>query len=300
MNHNDQQTVVVMAAQPYFLSNTGQELIGKRNHFSHAFIRNPYLLGGVTILGVLVLAALFPHLFSSIDPLEADPLNALQPPSAINWMGTDNIGRDIWSRVIAGTRTSIGMGLGATLIAAGIGTLLGVLAGLAGKKLDSILNGLFDVLFAFPDLLLALLMITVLGTGSFNAMLAIGLGGIPGFARMMRGEIISIRHSSYIESSTALGVSRHKVIVKHIIPNAIGPVAVLASLYVGKAIIYSSALSFLGLGPDRPTPEWGLMLADAQLYLGLAPWVAVFPGGAIMIAAIGSVLLARGLQRRQR
>lgn len=251
---------------------------------------------GLFIFGLFALAALAPQLFTSFDPLSANPLDALKAPSGAHLFGTDNIGRDLWSRIIHGARTSMGMGVGALLISAGVGILLGSIAGLAGKRIDAALNGCFDILFAFPDLLLALLMITILGTGSFNTMLAIGIGGIPGFARVLRGEIIRLRQSAFVESSTALGVSRARVIGRHILPNAIGPVAVLASLYVGKAIIYSSALSFLGLGPARPTPEWGLMLADSQLYLTIAPWFAIFPGAAIMLAAVGSVLLARGLR----
>lgn len=251
---------------------------------------------GLSIFGLFALAALAPQLFTGFDPLSANPLDALKAPSGAHLFGTDNIGRDLWSRIIHGARTSMGMGVGALLISAGVGILLGSIAGLAGKRIDAALNGCFDILFAFPDLLLALLMITILGTGSFNTMLAIGIGGIPGFARVLRGEIIRLRQSAFVESSTALGVSRARVIGRHILPNAIGPVAVLASLYVGKAIIYSSALSFLGLGPARPTPEWGLMLADSQLYLTIAPWFAIFPGAAIMLAAVGSVLLARGLR----
>jgi len=260
-------------------------------------LQNPALVTGAAILLAFVLPAVMPHFFASFDPLETDPLGALQAPGLAHLLGTDNLGRDIWSRIVHGARTSIGMGTGATLIAAGIGTVLGVGAGLAGKRIDAALNGFFDVLFAFPDLLLALLMITVLGTGSLNTMLAIGIGGIPGFARMMRGDVIRIRQSGFVEASITLGVSPRLTAWRHVIPNAIGPVAVLASLYVGKAIIYSSALSFLGLGPERPTPEWGLMLADSQLYLAMAPWVAIFPGIAIMLATIGSVLLARGLRK---
>lgn len=263
---------------------------------AHRTLPDIRLVAGLSIFGFFALAAIVPQLFTSFDPLGANPLDALKAPSRAHLFGTDNIGRDLWSRIIHGARTSMGMGIGAMLISAGIGVLLGGIAGLAGKRIDAVLNGFFDILFAFPDLLLALLMITILGTGSFNTMLAIGIGGIPGFARVLRGEIIRLRQSTFVESSIALGVSRARIAWRHILPNAIGPVAVLASLYVGKAIIYSSALSFLGLGPARPTPEWGLMLADSQLYLTIAPWFAVFPGLAIMLAAIGSVLLARGLR----
>ena len=278
------------------MSVVSPDLASAQTERSRGRLPDTRIVIGLSIFGLFALAALAPQLFTSFDPLSANPLDALKAPSGAHLFGTDNIGRDLWSRIIHGARTSMGMGVGALLISAGVGILLGSIAGLAGKRIDAALNGCFDILFAFPDLLLALLMITILGTGSFNTMLAIGIGGIPGFARVLRGEIIRLRQSAFVESSTALGISRARVIGRHILPNAIGPVAVLASLYVGKAIIYSSALSFLGLGPARPTPEWGLMLADSQLYLTIAPWFAIFPGAAIMLAAVGSVLLARGLR----
>lgn len=255
------------------------------------------LVAGVAILSLLSLVAVCPQLFTGIDPLRTSPLAALKPiGTPDHWLGTDYLGRDIWSRIVHGSRTGMMMGVGAMAIAVFFGSILGAWAGLSGRRMDAALNGSFDVMFAFPELLLALLMITMLGAGSFNAMLAIGIGGIPSFARMMRGEIRRIRFSGFIESSTALGVPRATNIRRHMLPNAIGPTVVLASLFVGRAIIYGASLSFLGLGPARPTPEWGLMLADAQLYLGMAPWVAIFPGAAIMLAATGSVLLARGLR----
>lgn len=255
------------------------------------------LLGG-GIWALLMLAALWPQLFTAHDPIRSNPLMALKPlGTAGHWLGTDYLGRDVWARLVHGARPAMWMGLGATAIALTGGVILGLIAGLGGKRVDGVLNGAFDVLFAFPDLLLALLMITMLGAGSFNALLAIGISGIPTFARLMRGEIRRIRNSEFVQSSTALGVSRRASILQHILPNAAGPVVVLASLFVGRAITYGASLSFLGLGPARPTPEWGLMLADAQLYLSMMPWLAIFPGIAITLAAAASVILARALRR---
>ncbi len=259
--------------------------------------RNQLAISGL-IWGALVLAALFPALFTGYDPLQSNPIAALKPIGTEgHLLGTDYLGRDVWARLVYGARSAIGMGLGAMAIAATVGVLLGLLAGLGGKWLDNLLNGLFDILFSFPDLLLALLMITMLGAGSLNALVAIGIAGIPSFARLMRGEIRRIRNSEFVQSSVALGVPRFTNIWRHIIPNALGPVAVLASLFVGRAITYGASLSFLGLGPARPTPEWGLMLADAQLYLSMAPGLALFPGLAITLAAAGSVLFARSIRR---
>lgn len=262
--------------------------------------RNKLLLLSGCIWGMLLLAAVAPQLFTSLDPIQSNPVKALKPLGAEgHLLGTDYLGRDVWARVVHGARSAMAMGLGATAIALVGGMLLGLAAGLGGKRLDDILNGCFDVLFAFPDLLLALLMITMLGAGSFNALLAIGIAGIPPFARLMRGEIRRIRNSEFVVSSVALGVPKGSIVLRHIIPNALGPVVVLASLFVGRAIIYGASLSFLGLGPARPTPEWGLMLADSQLYLGIAPWLAIFPGVAITLAAAGSVIFARALRRTE-
>ena len=255
------------------------------------------LLFGGCIWGLLLLAALAPQLFTALDPIQSNPIKALKPLGTEgHLLGTDYLGRDVWGRLVHGARLATAMGLGATAIALVGGIILGLIAGLGGRRLDTLLNGCFDVLFAFPDLLLALLMITMLGAGSFNALLAIGIAGIPSFARMMRGEIRRIRNSEFVISSVALGVSKSDLVLRHIIPNALGPVVVLASLFVGRAIIYGASLSFLGLGPARPTPEWGLMLADAQLYLGMAPSLAIFPGIAITLAAAGSVILARAMR----
>jgi peptide/nickel transport system permease protein len=250
---------------------------------------------------VLLLAALAPGLFSALDPIRSDPLKALKPLGTPgHLLGTDYLGRDVWTRLVHGTSPAVWMGAGATLIAMCTGALLGFLAGLGSRRLDNILNGIFDILFSFPDLLLALLLITMLGTGGFNAMLAIGISGIPSFARLMRGEIRRVRNSEFVTSSVALGVPANKIVMRHILPNAVGPVAVLGSLYVGRAVIYGASLSFLGLGAARPTPEWGLMLADAQLYLAMAPWLAIFPGVAITLAAASTVLLARALGRAEK
>lgn len=260
--------------------------------------RNKLLMLGGAIWGLLLVAAFWPQLFTVHDPIQSNPMRALKPLGTEgHWLGTDYLGRDVWARLVHGARPAMWMGMGATAIALTGGVLLGLISGLGRKRVDTFLNGAFDVLFAFPDLLLALLMITMLGVGSFNALLAIGISGIPTFARLMRGEIRRIRNSEFVMSSTALGVSRRANIMRHILPNAIGPVVVLASLFVGRAITYGASLSFLGLGPARPTPEWGLMLADAQLYLGAMPWLAIFPGVAITLAAAASVILARALRR---
>lgn len=258
--------------------------------------RDLRLYAGLAIFAVALCAALAPGLFTAQNPLDNDLLSALKPPSAAHPFGTDNIGRDIWSRVVHGASISLSMGLVATAISVSFGALLGLGAGLARPFGRKIAGGLIDILFAFPDLLLALMLLTALGSGPANTAIAIGLSGIPGFARLMQAEVLRLRGSGFIASSATLGIGARAVLLRHLLPNAVGPVIVLGSLFVGKAILYSSALSFLGLGPDRPAPEWGLMLSDAQLYLSIAPWMAIAPGAAIMIVVAASVLVARALR----
>ena len=259
---------------------------------------SPALVIGLLLVTGLVSIALVPGLFTGSDPLGTDVRGALASPGADHLFGSDNLGRDIWSRVVHGTRTSLAMALGATAISVLVGTLTGVLAGIWGRGVDRVLSRGFDVLFAFPDILIALVVIAMLGPGSANATIAIGIGGIPGFARLVRGEVIRLRDAGFVEAATLLGLPNLRVALRHTVPNALGPVIILATLNVGSTIISVSALSFLGFGAPPPTPEWGLMLAEGRLYLSAAPWMCLAPGIAITVAVIAFTLTGRGLRRQ--
>jgi peptide/nickel transport system permease protein len=251
----------------------------------------------VTLLAALAGTALVPALIANQDPLTTSLTDALAAPGPDHWFGTDNLGRDVWSRVVHGARTSLAMALAATVISTVVGTVLGVLAGIWGRTADRILSRGFDVLFAFPDILIALIVIAMLGPGAVNATIAIGIGGVPGFARLVRGEVIRLRSAGFVETATLLGLTRGWIAARHIVPNALGPILTMATLNVGSAIISVSALSFLGFGAPPPTPEWGLMLAEGRLYLAVAPWMCLGPGISITLAVIAFTLTGRRLRR---
>lgn len=250
------------------------------------------------VLAVLVIAALRPQLFTQTDPLLTDPINAFQHPSAQHWLGTDELGRDEFARIVHGARASLEMGVGATLIAVTLGTLLGVAAGLARGWADRALSRFLDVLFAFPEMLFALVVVTVLGVGGTSVLIAIGIGAVPGYARVLRGQVLLTKRSGYAQAAVGFGLTRARVAWRHILPNAIGPVLVLATIGVGTAITFGAGLSFIGLGAQPPTPEWGLMLSEARNSLAQAPWLGLFPGVVLTATVICCTVLGRHLQRR--
>lgn len=257
----------------------------------------PAAWAGVVILALLVLAVTLAPLLAPFDPEAVEPSAALQPPSATHWLGTDNFGRDMFSRVLFGGRISLLMGLVAVTIGAVAGVALGLLAGFFGGWLDGVLSWFAEVLLAFPGILLALVVVTVLGLGLFNAMLAVGIGFIPSFLRVTRGSVFSARSAEYVAAAHTVGVPTPRLLLRHILPNIGRPLLVLATIGAGGAILEGAALSFLGLGVQPPTPEWGAMLAAGQPYLNSAPWIAVFPGLAIFLTVLSINLIGDGLQR---
>ncbi|OYN90179.1 ABC transporter permease [Parenemella sanctibonifatiensis] len=250
------------------------------------------------VLVLLVLAALVPGLLTSIDPLATNPVQSHRPPSAEHLFGTDRLGRDQFARVVHGARVSLGIGFIATGAAVAIAVVAGVLIGLAPRWLDGLAMRILEVVLAFPELLLALVVIALLGPGTQNVLIAITISAIPVYVRMVRIATVQVRTSGYVEAATALGVGRTAVVVRHVLPNVVGPLLVLATIGVGNAIIAGSAMSFLNLGPVAPTPEWGLMLSEGRDSLRNAWWVAVFPGLAITATVISTTLLGRHLQAR--
>ncbi|WP_406319900.1 ABC transporter permease [Streptosporangium sp. NBC_01639] len=250
------------------------------------------------VLLLLVLAALAPQLFTAQDPLAVDSARTLSPPSAGHLLGTDENGRDVFSRIVFGTRTSLLLGFGAIAIALVGGGLLGVAAGLGNRVVDNLIMRVSDIGLAFPELLLALVVITVAGGGTSNALLAIGVANIPGYARVVRAQTLSIRRSSYVEAAHALGLSTSRVVLRHVLPNAVKPVLILATIGVGSALVAGSALSFLGLGTPPPEPEWGSMLSTARNFISRAWWYGVFPGAAITLTVISVTVVGRALRLR--
>ena len=250
------------------------------------------------VLALLVAAALFPSLFTSADPLATATSESQSPPSAAHLFGTDRLGRDVFSRVVHGAGLSLSFGFTATLIALVVAVFIGVASGLAPRAVDNVLMRVLEIALAFPEVLVALVVIALLGPGTANLVVAITIAAVPVYARVVRITTVQVRQSGYVEAAVALGQRRSAIIVRHVLPNVVGPLLVLATIGVGTAIITGSGLSFLGLGPSSPTPEWGLMLSDGRSSLGSAWWISVFPGLAITATVIATTVLGRYLQGR--
>ncbi|QXT61924.1 ABC transporter permease [Tessaracoccus palaemonis] len=248
------------------------------------------------VLALTFVAVVAPGLLTSGDPLAADPLAAHQPPSLAHPVGTDIQGRDVLVRIIYGARHSVLIGLGATLVAVLLGVSFGALAGVARGWIDQAVSRLVDVVAAFPEVLLALLMIAFTGRGTLNLVLALGVAGLPKYARIIRGNVRLATASGYVEQAATFGVSRTRSLFRHVLPNALGALPVMITIGFGGAIIGSSSLSFLGLGPQPPTAEWGLMLSESRAYLRQAWWTGVFPGLALTAVVIAATGLGRHLQ----
>ncbi len=247
--------------------------------------QNRLALFGVVVLAVVVVAALLDETLAPYTYLEGDVLGAqLDPPSPDHLFGTDDQGRDVFSRVLLGTQVSLRVGLISVGIALGVGTLVGVVAGYVGGRVDAVLMRAMDVLFAFPAILLAIAILAILGRGSTNAMIAIGIVFIPIFARVSRASTLSVRQEVYVRAARSSGAGALRIMRLHVLPNIVGPLIVQASISLAFAILNLAALSFVGLGTQPPEPSWGQMLADGREFIqGGAWWMAVFPGAAIFL-----------------
>jgi peptide/nickel transport system permease protein len=254
------------------------------------------LLVPLAFVLILALAVWAPQWFSHFDPEAVDPDAILMAPDATHWFGTDELGRDLFSRVIYGTSQSLTIGVGATLIASIGGIVLGTLAALAPRLIARPLLRLIDILLAFPEILLALLVIAVLGRGPTNTLLAVGLSSIAGYARLIRSQVLQVKLSGYVEHAIALGEPPWTIISQHIVPNSIRPLLILATIGVGSSLLSASALSFLGLGVVPPAAEWGALLANGRNFLDIAPWTSLLPATVVAVAVISITLLGRRLQ----
>lgn len=265
-------------------------VIGRRILRNRAFV-----LGGIVVLMFLMLA-IVPQLFTSYDPIGKNLSERLLSPSAAHWFGTDDLGRDIYARVVYGARISLMVGLLSVGIALVIGSLIGVVAGYFGGNIGEVLMRVIDILLAFPSILLAILIVAILGPGLINAMVAIGIVNIPIYARLLRSTSLQIRNNEFIEAAHAMGASHTRIIFHHILPNCLSPLIVQATLGIGAAILETAGLSFLGLGAQPPTPEWGTMLAQGKDFIRTAPWTLFFPGIAITMVVVAFNLMGDGLR----
>jgi peptide/nickel transport system permease protein len=262
------------------------------NHICH----NPLALTGViAIVTLIVLSILSPYIcrydYSAVNMAEA-----MEPPSSEHWFGCDELGRDILSRILYGARYTLSVGFLSVLISATAGIILGALAGYFGGKVDMLIMRFLDILSAFPQLLLAIVVSAVLGTGFDKCIYALGISGIPHFARMMRANILTVRNQEYVEAAMSINCSKFRIISKHVIPNAIAPMIVEISMSIAGAGLSASALSFIGLGVQPPAPEWGAMLASARNYIRLSPHMIMFPGIFIMISVLSFNLIGDAIR----
>jgi len=259
-------------------------------------VKNTGAMIGLAVLMALMLVAIFAPYLAPHPPNRQNPLASLAPPSAEYRLGTDQFGRDILSRLIYGTRVSLRVGLIAVGIAGLIGIPFGLIAGYYGGWIDMAISRVIDLMLAFPGILLALVLVSVLGPSLSNVMIAVGVAASPNYARLVRGSVLSAKENVYVESARAVGAYVSGILVRHILPNILAPIIVLATLGTAGAVLSAAALSFLGLGAQPPTPEWGAMLSEGRNYMRLAWWVTTFPGLAIMVTVLAVNLLGDGLR----
>lgn len=257
---------------------------------------NPVTLFSVVVLALILLVALLAPWIAPYGVNQTDMARALQPPSAQHWLGTDDLGRDIFSRIIVASGTSLQIAVVSVLFAFGLGVPIGVISGYLGGITDTILMRCVDVMFAFPVLLLALAIVAILSPGQLTTMIAIGVVFTPIFARVARASTLSVRVEPFVQVSKTMGTPAWWILLRHILPNITGPVVVQTSLSLAFAILSEAALSFLGLGIQPPNPSWGGMLFDAQGFMSQAWWMSVFPGAAIFVTVLAFNLLGDGLR----
>ncbi len=262
----------------------------------HGLGRQRGAIVGLVILGGLALMALGAPWLSPRDPIRTAARDALQPPGARFVLGSDQFGRDVASRVLHGARVSLTVGLISVSIAVALGAPLGLVSGYHGGRLDGLIMRVMDVLLAFPGILLALAIVSVLTPGLTNVMIAVGLSAVPTYARLVRASVLSARENLYVEAARALGGRDLGILARYILPNVVAPLIVTATLGLGTAILSAAALGFLGLGSQPPQPEWGRMLSEGRDYLREAWWISTFPGLGIMLTVLAMNLLGDGLR----
>ncbi|KIL38520.1 peptide ABC transporter permease [Gordoniibacillus kamchatkensis] len=261
-----------------------------------AFRRNKLAMLGLLIILFFVAVAFLAPSITHYDYKEQVLLDRLQAPSAAHWFGTDDLGRDLFTRIVYGTRISLWVGIVSVLGSMVAGTLLGILAGFYGRWADIVISRFFDILLSFPNILLAIAVVAVLGPSLQNALLAIAIVNVPVFGRLVRAKVLSLRTEEYVTAAKALGMKNARILFVHILPNSLGPIIVQATLSIAHAIIECAALGFLGMGAQPPEPEWGKILSDSRQFIQNAPWTVLFPGLSIMLTVLGFNLIGDGLR----
>ena len=259
-------------------------------------LRNPVAMAGGAVVIVLILVAIAAPYIAPYDPSDQDLANSMAAPSMAHLAGTDVHGRDIFSRIIHGTRISLRIGFLGMLLGCVVGVVLGLVSGYYGGWADTLIMRLLDVQLAFPGLLVAICIIAIIGPGLENVILAVGIFSVPLFARVTRGQVLTLKEQEFILAARMMGAQDGRIMLTHLLPNAVAPILVLCTLRIATAILTAASLSFLGLGAQPPTPEWGAMLSDGRAYLAIAPHVATTPGLAILITVLSFNLLGDGLR----
>jgi peptide/nickel transport system permease protein len=258
--------------------------------------RRPAAMVALVIVAMIVLAAILAPVIAPYDPTQQSWTTVRQPPSAEHWFGTDEVGRDVFSRVLYGARASLSAGVVSILIAVMFGVPLGLLAGYVGGWTDAVMSRLTDAMLAIPFLILAIALAAFLGPSLTNAMIAIGISATPIFIRLTRGQVLAVKAEDYVEAARAVGNPHLRIALRHILPNVMPPLLVQVTLTIAAAVIAEASLSFLGLGQQPPMPSWGSMLNSAQRFLSNAPWMAIYPGIAIFITVLSFNVLGDGLR----
>lgn len=284
--------------------NTGERLpdyTKKRSQLKMILFRykkNKLAVVGLCILLVLILLAVFADFIADYDTraIEQHIMEKLQKPSAEHWLGTDQYGRDVFARIVHGARISLSMGICTVFVSLAVGSLFGAIAGYYGGKVDNIIMRIMDVFLAIPNMLMAVCIVGALGGGLVNLLIAMSISSVPKFTRIIRSSILTVRDMEYIEAAQACGTKARRIILKHILPNAIGPIIVNATLSLANVILSISGMSFIGLGIEKPMPEWGSMLAEGKAQMRYYPNLVIFPGIAIALAVLGLNLVGDGLR----
>lgn len=274
----------------------GRTVQGPLGEVVRGLVRNRTAAVGLVIVAFFLIMGLLAPFVAPHDPLEPNMRQRLSRPSAAHPLGQDELGRDILSRIMYGARISLTIGVVTVSLGLFLGVPWGIVSGYYGGKLDLLTQRFVDVLLSFPTILLAILIVTILGPGLWNAMVAIGIASLPMYTRVVRGSVLSLREQEYVLAAKALGASDLRTLTRHILPNVLGSIIVLSTLYTATAILSAAGLGFLGLGAQPPTPEWGAMLSRARAFLRVAPHVALFPGLAIFFSVLGFNLLGDGLR----
>lgn len=258
--------------------------------------RQPSALAGLSIVGTYIVLAVFAPLFATHDPILQDFAVALQPPSFDHWLGTDSFGQDVYSRVLYGARLALWIGFASVLLGLLGGMSIGLIAGLVGGRLEWALMRLVDSILAFPEIILAMAFIAVLGLGIENLIYALAVSFVGPFARIVRSDVLQVKALPFIEAAQLMGVTSWRIILRHLIPNVMSSLLVQAGIRISTAILLASGLSFFGIGVVPPTPDWGLIIAEGRGFITMAPWISGFPGAALAILLIGLTLLGDGLR----